>query len=104
MRKTIVTIAVLALLTLGYVAWPFYDLYRFVGAVDRGDVAAIMRAVDFAAVRQSLASQIVTAYLRRSGTRLNPLAQNAAMAVAVGRVPQLEAGVSIRGAGFGAPK
>ena len=82
MRKTTITIAVLVLLTLGYAGWPFYDLYRFVGAVDRGDVAAIMRAVDFAAVRQSLAAQIVTAYLRRSGTRLNPLAQNAAMAVA----------------------
>ena len=82
MRKTIVTVIVLVLLTLGYVAWPFYDLYRFVGAVDRGNVAGIMRAVDFVAVRQSLATQIVLAYLRRSGTRLNPLAQNAAMAVA----------------------
>ena len=47
MRKTTVTIAVLVLLTLGYAGWPFYDLYRFVGAVDRGDVAGIMRAVDY---------------------------------------------------------
>ena len=82
MRKTTITIIVLVLLTLGYAVWPFYDLYRFVGAVERGDVARVTRAVDFIAVRQSLAQQIVLAYLRRTGTRLNPLAQGAATAVA----------------------
>ena len=36
MRKAIVTIIVLGLIVLGYVAWPFYDLSRFINAADRG--------------------------------------------------------------------
>jgi hypothetical protein len=82
MRKTIVTIVVLGLLALTHTAWPAYDLYRFIGAVERDDVDEVRRSVDFTAVRQSLAQQIVAAYFRRTGARLNPLVQGMAAAAA----------------------
>src|SRR5437016_12540033 len=82
MRKTIVTIIVLGLIVLGYVAWPFYDLFRFINAADRGDVAEVGRSVDFPAVRQSLAQQIVIAYFQRTGARINPLLQGMATSAA----------------------
>jgi Protein of unknown function (DUF2939) len=82
MRKTIVTIIVLGLIVLGYVAWPFYDLFRFINAADRGDVAEVERSVDFPAVRQSLAQQIVIAYFQRTGARINPLLQGMATSAA----------------------
>jgi len=82
MRKTIVTIIVLGLIVLGYVAWPFYDLSRFINAAERGDVAEVGRSVDFTAVRQSLAQQIVVAYFQRTGARINPLLQGMAASAA----------------------
>jgi hypothetical protein len=82
MRKTIVIIIVLGL-ALGYAVWPFYDLNRFIGAIERGNVAAVGRSVDFTAVRQSLAQQIVAAYFRRAGAKLNPLVQSIAASAAV---------------------
>jgi hypothetical protein len=82
MRKTLRTIVVVALLTLGYMAWPYYGLYQFILAVESGDAAKVSKDVDFRALRFSLASQIVDAYLRRSGTKLSPLAQAATATVA----------------------
>ena len=82
MRKTIVTVIVLALIALGHMAWPFYDLYRFIGSIERGNAAEVGRSVDFTAVRQSLAQQIVAAYFRRTGAKLNPLVQSIAASAA----------------------
>jgi len=82
MRKTIVTIVVLGLIVLGHAAWPFYDLYRFIGAIESDNVAEVGRSVDFTAVRQSLAQQIVAAYFRRTGAKLNPLLQGVAASAA----------------------
>jgi hypothetical protein len=82
MRKTIITIIVLALIALGHTAWPFYDLYRFIRAIESSDVAEVQQSVDFTAVRQSLAQQIVTAYFRRTGAKFNPLMQSMAAAAA----------------------
>jgi DUF2939 family protein len=83
MRKTIVTIIMLGLIALGHMAWPFYDLYRFIGAIERGNVAEVRRSVDFIVVRQSLTQQIVAAYFRRTGAKLNPLVQSIAASAAV---------------------
>ena len=82
MRKTIVTIIVLALIALGHTAWPFYDLYKFIGAIENGNVAEVRQSVDFTAVRQSLTQQIVAAYFRRTGAKLNPLVQSIAASAA----------------------
>ena len=78
MRKTIVTVAVLGLVWLGYVAWPLYDLYVLARAFETRDVAAVTRRVYFDSVRRSLADQILAAYLRRSGVQLSPLVQGIA--------------------------
>src|SRR5882757_9728207 len=83
MRKTIVTIIVLGLVALAHMAWPFYDLHRFIGAIERADVAKVRRSVDFNAVRQALAQQIVAAYFRKTGAKLGPLVQSMAASAAV---------------------
>ena len=67
MRWTIVTSAALLGLWLSYAASPFVALYRFVDAVQTGDVAGLSERVDFPALRGSLAVQIATAYLRMTG-------------------------------------
>ena len=77
MRKVIATIAVLGLMWIGYVAWPLYDLYVLARAFETRDVATVVRHVYFESVRRSLADQIVSAYLRRAGVQLGPLAQGA---------------------------
>jgi DUF2939 family protein len=82
MRKTIVAFVILGLLWVGYLAWPLRDLYAVTRAVEGRDVAAVMRNVDLHRVRQSLTQQIVDAYLKRTGTRIGPLAQGAALAIA----------------------
>jgi hypothetical protein len=97
MRKTILTLAVLGLAWLGYVAWPLYDLYVLVRAFEARDVETVTRYVYFDSVRRSLADQVVAAYVRRSGIQVSPLVQGmagAAFAVAdpiVGRVISPEA-------------
>jgi hypothetical protein len=78
MRKAIVTVAVLGLLWLGYVAWPLYDLYVLARAFETRDVEAVVRRVYFDSVRRSLADQILAAYVRRSGAQLGPLARGIA--------------------------
>ena len=82
MRKTIVTVATLALIWIGYVAWPLYDLYLLARAVERRDVATITQYVDFGRVRASFTEQIIEAYLRKTGTRVSPMLQGAAFSIA----------------------
>jgi hypothetical protein len=71
MRKTIVATVVLIGLWLGYVAWPFAALYTVVRAAQAADSATLARHVNFPALRRSLAGQIVDAYARLTGTRLD---------------------------------
>jgi Protein of unknown function (DUF2939) len=97
MRKTILTLAVLGLTWLGYVAWPLYDLYVLVRAFEARDVETVTRHVYFDSVRRSIADQVVAAYVRRSGIQVSPLVQGmagAAFAIAdpiVGKVISPEA-------------
>jgi hypothetical protein len=65
---------------LGYTAWPLYELYVLVHAIETRDEGTVTRHVYFDAVRRSLTTQIVAAYTRRTGTQISPLAQNMAAA------------------------
>ena len=82
MRKTLLALAALALLWIGYLAWPLYDLGKLARAIERRDLPTITKRVDFPRVRASLTQQIVEAYFQRSGTRANPLLQGAAASIA----------------------
>jgi hypothetical protein len=82
MRKTILGIVALALIWIGYLAWPLHDLLQLARAIERRDIATVRRHVDFHRVRQSFTQQIVEAHLRRTGTRPNPLLQGAAISLA----------------------
>src|SRR5438445_5602557 len=78
MRKTIATLVVLALIWIGYTAWPLYDLFVLVRAIETRDVGTVTRHVYFDRVRISLTNQVVAAYVRRAGIQISPLAQSMA--------------------------
>jgi Protein of unknown function (DUF2939) len=79
MRKTMATVAVLCLVWIGYTAWPLYDLFVLIRAMETRDVDTVTRHVYFDAVRVSLTNQIVAAYVRRTGIQISPLAQSMAV-------------------------
>jgi hypothetical protein len=78
MRKTAATILILAVVWIGYTAWPIYDLLVLVRAIETRDVDTVTRHVYFGAVRESLTNQIIAAYVRRTGIQISPLAQSMA--------------------------
>jgi hypothetical protein len=80
MRRTILILAILGLVWIGYLAWPIYNLFVLIRAVETRDVDAVTRHVYFDAVRISLANQIADAYVRRTGVPLNPVVRNIATA------------------------
>jgi hypothetical protein len=77
MRKTILFLAVLALAWIAYLAWPAYDLFQFVRAIERGDANTAVHYVNMPRVRMSLTEQITEAYLQRTGARSGPLGHSA---------------------------
>jgi Protein of unknown function (DUF2939) len=80
MRKTIATLVVLSLILIGYTAWPLYDLFVLVRAIETRDVGTVTRHVYFDQVRISLTDQVVAAYVRRTGIQISPLARSMAAA------------------------
>ncbi len=80
MRYTIRVLAVLALVWISYLAWPIYDLFVLIRAVESRDVGVVTNGVYFDAVRISLTNQVVDAYLRRAGIQIGPLRRNMAAA------------------------
>src|SRR5712691_8617188 len=72
MRKTIATVVTLALVWIGYTAWPL------VRAMETHDVGTVTRHVYFDAVRVSLTNQVVAAYVRRTRINISPFAQSVA--------------------------
>jgi hypothetical protein len=80
MRKTIATLVVLGLILIGYTAWPLYDLFVLVRAIETRDVDTVVRHVYFDQVRISLTNQVVAAYVRRTGIQISPLARSMAAA------------------------
>lgn len=107
MRHTLRVAAVIALVWLGYLAWPIYDLFVLVRAVESRDVGAVTDAVYFDAVRISLTNQVVDVYLRRAGIEIGPLRRNiAAAAIAnpvVERLISAEAVSQLLSAGWPTP-
>jgi len=80
MRKIIATVVVLSLILIGYTAWPLYNLFVLVRAIETRDVGTVTRHVYFDRVRISLTDQIVAAYVRRTGIQMSPLARSMAAA------------------------
>src|SRR5262245_60004974 len=80
MRKTVAALIVIGIIWIGYTAWPLYDVSVLVHAIGTRDVATVTRYVYFDAVRKSITSQVVTAYTRRTGAHISPLAQSVAAA------------------------
>jgi hypothetical protein len=78
MRKTIATVVTLALVWIGYTAWPLYDLWVLVHAMETHDVGTVTRLVYFDAVRVSLTNQVMAAYVRRTRINISPFAQSVA--------------------------
>ena len=78
MRKTIATVATLFLIWIGYTAWPLYDLWVLVHAMETHDVGTVTRLVYFDAVRVSLTNQVMAAYVRRTRINISPFAQSVA--------------------------
>jgi hypothetical protein len=71
MKKTIAAIVILFAVWCAWSAWPFLALYDLVRAAQAGDVAGIERRVDFPALRRSLSSQIIQAYARLTGKKVD---------------------------------
>ena len=82
MRKTILTIAVLTLAWIAYLAWPAYDLAQFVRAIERGDAVTAAHYVNLARVRTSLIEQVTEAYMQRTGARGGALVHGAVASIA----------------------
>jgi len=76
MRKTMATVIVLGLVWIGYTMWPLYDLFVLVRAIETRNVQTVTRHVYFDVVRVSLTSQVVAAYVQRTGIQISPLARN----------------------------
>ena len=83
MRKTIITLVIIALVWIGYIAWPLYELAVMGRAIDDRDLATVARHVNFDRVRVSLTEQVVAAYMRRSGIKPNLLAEQAVAGLSI---------------------
>jgi hypothetical protein len=70
MKKTIITILVLVAVWLAWSAWPFFALYDIARAAQAGDAARIEQRVDFPALQRSISDQIIAAYERVTGKRV----------------------------------
>ena len=78
MHRTLLTIAILGLVWMGYIAWPVYDLFVLTRALEARDVDTVTRHVN--RVRISLTNQVLDAYVRRTGIQIGPLRRNIAAA------------------------
>jgi hypothetical protein len=78
MRKTLATLLALGIVLVGYTAWPLYDLFVLLRAIEARDIGTVTQHVYFDRIRASLTNQIITAYLRRTGTEIGPRARQVA--------------------------
>jgi Protein of unknown function (DUF2939) len=63
----LLAVLVFAVLLVGYWAWPFVELRALAAALQAHNATALSKQVDFARLRNSLAQQIIAAYLRVTG-------------------------------------
>lgn len=66
MRKRWIALLLLLICAV-YWAWPLVGAYELAQVAARGDSAAVADRVNFTALRRTIASQVVHAYVRRSG-------------------------------------
>ena len=71
MKKTIAAIVILFAVWFAWSAWPFLALYDLARAAQTANVAAVERGVDFPALRRSLSGQIIQAYARVTGKKVD---------------------------------
>ena len=69
MKKAAPAVVVLVALWAVYIVWPLYSLFGLVRAAQAADAGAIVRRVDFPAMRRSIAAQVIETYARLSGMR-----------------------------------
>jgi hypothetical protein len=85
LRKALLSFIFLALICVGYAAWPVHDMFMLLQAFETRDIQTLKQHVYFESIRRSLSDQIVEAYVRRSGAQVRPLLRGvpgAALAVA----------------------
>jgi hypothetical protein len=84
MRWTLRAFAVVVVLWIAYMAWPFFALYELAAAIQNRDGATVARRINVPAVRVSLSEQIAATYLRLTGreARLGPISRGLAAAAA----------------------
>jgi hypothetical protein len=75
MRRTVLFLLVLAVLTAAYSVWPFIALFELVEAVRVRNLPAVAERVDATSLSRSLAQQVMQGYARVSGAPASPLTQ-----------------------------
>lgn len=70
MRKSLGVLAILLVLWLGYIVWPFVSLFSVVRAAQAGNAVAIAQRVDFPKLRRSMAVQLLQTYAGLAGVKL----------------------------------
>ncbi len=71
MRKSILAIGIAIVVWIAWLVWPLTSLYRLVRAVEARNVAAIAEQIDAASIRRTLIDQIIEAYGRVTGAKIN---------------------------------
>jgi hypothetical protein len=85
MRRTYWIAGVVALLLVGYAAWPFVGLMQLASAIEAKDATALARLVDFKSLRKSLTKQILTTYLQLTGKKKELGTLGSGLAMGYGR-------------------
>lgn len=94
MRLTVAIVAVVVALWAGYAMSAFLGAYRLADAVQERTVEAISNRIDFPAVRQSLAAQIVRKYVQITGkTRPGSLLEQFAVGIGTSIADPIVAGL-----------
>lgn len=81
MRRTLLWFVLPLLVIAGYSAWPFYELYGLVRAVERREEAAVAERIDVPRLRRHFLEQVLYAYRRIAGAQSNILTEQFAAAV-----------------------
>ena len=58
MRKTLATLLALGIVLVGYTAWPLYDLFVLLRAIEARDIGTVTQHVYFDRIRASLKADL----------------------------------------------
>lgn len=84
MRRTGLTLLVLAVVAAAYSVWPFIALFELVEAVRARNLPAVAERIDVNALSRSLAQQVMQGYARVSGAPASPLTQQLVFSLGYG--------------------